>query len=219
MLCYERSTSIKPYKDLIPTIKPSVKNQIVQDNAFLLNERITTDPKYYEFLRNLLLHDYRYVVINLKDNICSFQAIRLATIVLFDVILYAQRKYSDFNKWIIDLTERYQNHIPACKWLLSLLYSSHSHWLKYLLYECPDRSVRESFRIFIGQVFLTAFDEDEERSLFESSAYENDLVMGASTTKLYNIDINKPEPDAFELDDILVCAPFIDYLLVIVCLL
>ncbi len=79
-----------------------------------------------------------------------FQAIRLATKFVFETLCRAKQKHH-LQQWMLELTEMYRRHIPACHWFLDRITRS-STWVECIFFYCPSKSVREILADFIISV-------------------------------------------------------------------
>jgi len=183
MLFYERrdtnKRSIKPLLDQLHASVPAdLLERIRKSNADLLQGQLLNEPIYFDFLVDLfagsmqhepLLSMCKVLVKKCSEDDERFTMIKMATKFFSDVVICGKNDISIL-QYIEFLHGLYAQHVPACKWFLYKISTTHDHWVKYLLVECPKTAIRDHFASLLIQMLTTL--SPEEANIFPPPADE-----------------------------------------------
>lgn len=186
MLFYER-VSVQHDNAYALTAQNNVPRKILEQvwssNAAFAADRGIFSEDYFSFCWNLVRLQQNAEVVGdgpLKDYDPVFQAIRLGTKFLFETLCHAKQKFH-LQLWMLELTEMYKKHIPACRWLLRRI-TKNQTWIRSLFLSCTSKSVRELMADLIVSVmeFISALPT-------EAADY---LAQGGDDASLVAVDIS-----------------------------
>jgi hypothetical protein len=154
MLFYERIKykTIWKTEDKKLLLKTSVPQDLLkhiqQDNADLLHRRLKSDSTFYKFFQQLI-SDFTFdPVIKYQETDLPFQAIKAATTLLMELLI-PERNEDIYVPLMESLIKHFSSHVPASKWFLNCLCTTHINWFYTYLLESSDSGIRELMRRLI----------------------------------------------------------------------
>jgi ubiquitin carboxyl-terminal hydrolase 34 len=135
-------------------VSKQVLEQVWEGNgAFALDKGVFHED-YFGFLWALVRQHQEAPVVLQAPPLATydpvFQAIRLGTKFVFETLCRAKQKHH-LQQWMLELTEMYRRHLPACRWLMRRI-TKRTTWIEAIFFYCPSKSVREILADFLVSV-------------------------------------------------------------------
>lgn len=149
-------TEPDPLRPLFSQVIPDdVLEDVWTENFEVTRHRHMFGHEYMEFLCDIFaLVSLPEPVIECDENNYTLRILRMATYFMDTLVRCGREEEKLYKSFMVHLQSLYAQHVPACRWLLSVLVEEplKSRWLRYHLLDCTYKYVRQGF----AQLVVTA---------------------------------------------------------------